>query len=128
MDKRWEELDNPAATAQRQEILALTPVRPDPIWPGPEGTTEQWKARHEYDRVCHVQTQARQEQEVVDKRAVIEQFAQMLKDHKARGEEIELFAQNNDIPGFCGWDGIENWTHRDPTDVALQWAASDHSC
>lgn len=128
MDKRWEELDSPAVNVQRQEILALENPRPDPIWPGADGTQEQWDARHQFDRIARLQVQARQEQEVVDKRAIIEQFAQMLKEHTAKGEEIELFAQNNDIPGFCGWDGIENWTHRDPTDVALQWAASNHNC
>ena len=128
MDTRFEQLDSPVTNAQREEILALDNPRPDPIWPGADGTPEQWAARHKFDRISRLQIQARQEQEVVSKRAAIEEFAQMLKDYKRFGDEIELFAQNNDIPGFCGWDGIENWTHRDPVDVALSWAASDHSC
>lgn len=132
MDKRWEELDNPEVNAARSELLALdtAAIRPNPIWPevGAVWTDEQWEARFAYERACSYKRQAQQEQDVLEKRAVIEQFAQMLKEHKARGEEIEQFVRDNDIPGFCGWDGIENWTDRDPVDVALQWAASNHDC
>lgn len=128
MDKRWEELDNPAATAQRQEVITAGDAVVWTGWPTQETLQEEKDAFWAGRRLQRLAMQAKQEQEVVDKRAAIEQFAQMLKDHRAKGEEIELFAQNNDIPGFCGWDGIENWTHSDPVDVALSWAASDHSC
>lgn len=128
MDKRFDQIDNPAANAQRAEILAINPVRPDPIWPGPEGTKEQWAARYEFDRLCRLQMQARQEQEVITKRQALEQFAQMIADHKLAGEAIEKFAEEHDLPGFCSYDGLYNWVDSDIIGTSLQWAASSHDC
>lgn len=125
---RFEELDNPIAAAKRKEILEIDNPRPDPIWPGVDGTKEQWAARHQFDRIAHLKTRASQEQEVIDKRALLEQFAKMIEDYKLQGEAIEQFAQDNDLPGFCGWDGVQSWVHDDIIGTALQWAASNHSC
>lgn len=43
-DPRFDLIDNPEANAKRQEILNTVIERPNPIWPGPEGTKEQWAA------------------------------------------------------------------------------------
>lgn len=127
-DQRFDEIDNSAAYAQRQEILELENPRPDPIWPGPDGTKEQWAARYKFDRVAQLKTQASQEQQVVDKRQLIEEFAKMIEAHRLAGEAIEQFAIENDIPGFCGYDGLSNWNTSDIVGTSLQWAASNHNC
>lgn len=127
-DPRFDIIDNPGANAQRQEILAMEVERPNPIWPGAEGTKEQWAARYAYDRAQHLKNQARQEQEVIDKRAVLEEFAKMIEDHKLAGEAIERFAEENNLPGFCSYDGLYNWIDTDIIGTSLQWAASNHSC
>lgn len=127
-DPRFDAIDNPAANAQRQEILALELERPNPIWPGPEGTKEQWEARYSYDSACRLKRQAKQLQDVVDKRAALETFANMIKDYKLAGEAIEKFAEDNDLPGFCSYDGLYNWLDSDIIGTSLQWAASNHEC
>lgn len=117
----FDEIDNPEAAKKREEILA----EPDLPWVKYSENYDAWWA--------HVQQssskmRARQEQEVIDQRELIEKFAEMLKTANANIEELEKFDQENDIPGICGWDGFEVWRHDDPVENALQWAASDHSC
>lgn len=127
-DPRFDVIDNPAANAQRQQVLSLELVQPDPIWPGPEGTKEQWAARYAYDRAVQLKRYAEQEKELLDKRDLLEKFADMIAEHKLRGEQIEKFARDNDIPGVCGWSGIENYIDNDIVGDAIQWAASNHNC
>lgn len=127
-DKRFDQIDNPARQKERDKAMSITPVRPNPIWPGPEGTKEQWDARHKYDRECGVIARVRQEQEVVDKRSLIEEFAAMIEEYKSAGERLEAFAIENDIPGICGYEGYENWLHKDIVGESLAWAASNHDC
>lgn len=127
-DSRFDEIDNPARQKQRDEIFSVVPVRPNPIWPGPEGTKEQWAARHKYDSECGFIQAAKQEQEVVDKRELIEKFAKMIEEYNAAGEALNQFAIENDIPGVCGYEGYENWIHKDIVGEALGWAASNHNC
>lgn len=127
-DARFDLIDNPEANAQRQEILEMELERPDPIWPGKDGTKEQWEARYAYDRASHLKQRAYQEQEVINKRSALEQFAKMIEEHKLAGDAIEQFAEDNDLPGFCSYDGLSNWTHSDIIGTSLQWAASNHNC
>ncbi|UAV84617.1 hypothetical protein PHB09_122 [Pseudomonas phage PHB09] len=107
-DPRWSKLDNPEANAKREAEKLKT-------------HRESW-----YDTPPSVF--AEQEQEVLDKREVIEKFADMLAEYKLRGEQIEQFARDNDIPGVCGWSGIENYIDNDIVGDAIKWAASNHNC
>ncbi|ATN92847.1 hypothetical protein QGX11_gp084 [Pseudomonas phage PPSC2] len=127
-DPRFDHIDNPTAQQARDELRSMELVRPDPIWPGPQGTKEQWEARYAYDRACQLKQMAKQEQDVVDKRAALEIFARMIEEHKLAGEAIEKFAEENDLPGFCSYDGLSNWLHSDIIGTSLQWAASNHNC
>lgn len=127
-DPRFDYIDNPTAQQVRDELRSTELVRPDPIWPGPQGTKEQWEARYFYDRACHRKQMAKQEQDVVDKRAALETFAKMIEEHKLAGEAIEKFAEENDLPGFCGYDGLYSWIDSDIIGTSLQWAASNHNC
>lgn len=117
----FDEIDNPEAAKKREEILAL----PDLPWVKYSEDYDAW-----YASVTRTQSKmrARQEQEVVDKRELIEKFAEMLKTANENIEALEEFAVKNDIPGICGWSGYECWRHANPVEDALQWAASDHSC
>lgn len=127
-DPRFDVIDNPTASAQRQEILDIEIVRPVPIWPGDDGTKEQWAARREYEVACDKKTQAKQIQEVVDKRELIEKFAKMIEDYNAAGEVLNQFVIDNDLPGICGYEGYENWVHKDIVGEAINWAHSNHNC
>lgn len=127
-DPRFDFIDNPVSQKAREEALSVILVRPDPIWPGPQGTKEQWEARYAYERDCHRQQAARQEQLVIDKRAALETFAKMIEEHKLAGEAIEKFAEENDLPGFCSYDGLHSWIDSDIIGTSLQWAASNHNC
>lgn len=107
-DPRWGKLDNPEANAKREEDKLKT-------------HRESW-----YD--TSPATYANQQQEVLDKRSLIEQFAKMVEDFKLKGEELDQFAIDNDIPGICGYDGYQNWLDNDIIGDAIQWASSNHSC
>lgn len=117
----FDEIDNPEAAKKREEILA----EPDLPWVKYSEDQEAWYAHCQQSLS---KAQARQEQEVIAQRELIEKFAEMLKVANANIEELEKFAQENDIPGICGWSGFECWRYVDPVENALQWAASDHSC
>lgn len=122
----FEVIDNPVMNAERAKILALE-IKSIP-YPGAEATKEEREEYWNIYKIRNEKTRAEQEQEVIDKRDLIEKFVQMLDEYKLAGEELEKFAQENDIPGVCGWEGVENWMNNDIIADAIQWASSDHSC
>lgn len=129
---QFDEIDNPERNELRKEFLEMEIVRPHPFYnyylKDESFTEEDRLARVKYDRAVRQKVQAIQEQEVVDKRELIEKFAKMINEYKLAGEEIEKFAQENDIPGVYGWYGIDEWVNTDIIGDVIQWAASDHSC
>lgn len=101
----FDEIDNPESNSLRSEILKRKSVS------------------SYYYRL------ARQEQEVVDKRALIEELAEMVKSYRALCEKINDFVCQHDIPGADRWcDGYGIDPNTDPIEEAIRWAASNHSC
>lgn len=130
---QFDKIDNPERNEMRKEIINQQIIRPEPFYNyfsanKDSFTDEDRKAAREYDRKIWARVRAEQEQEVVDKREIIEKFAKMIKDYKLAGLEIEKFAEENDIPGVCCWDGVREWVDNDIIGDAIQWAHSDHSC
>lgn len=129
MDPRLEELCTPTKMAERATILAST-VPPYVHGAGWDVNSKHYSARRNKDV-------AEQEQNVVDKRDLLNQLSNMLREFKAdvepKVEAINTFIQDNDLEDFVnfesyGYIDITAMTECDPIDVALNWAASDHSC
>lgn len=122
----FNKIDNPHANAERAEILSKEVTRFP--YPGQGATDLQWKEYWDNQQLLWLKTRALQEQEVIDKRELIEKFAKMIEDYRFAGKALEEFAQKHDIPGVCGYSGFENFVNNDIVEDALQWAASNHSC
>lgn len=127
MNSTFDEIDNPECNAEREKILAAGA----PDWmpfPASGSPKSVWDAYWENSSAMRAFTTAQQEKQVISQREVIEKFAEMVNEFRLAGEELEKFAQENDIPGICGWDSFTTYIDDDIIGTAIQWAASNHSC